>query len=323
MYEKHITSQIRHGGLRSHNVLHVIGVLYNPMRYHSRYRLFRRWLAEMEATPHVKVYVVEVAFGDREFECSDSENPCHLQLRAKQEIWHKESLINLAVKHLLPRDWKYLCWSDTDVSWLDRGWAQEALHQLQHYALIQPWQDCLDLGFHGTVLQHFKSFCYQDRRKVKKQRHPGEPYEYAHSGFAWCCRRDWWEAVVKLMDFPILGSADHHMAWASINEVMSSVHGGMHENFKRLAKEWQARSYRATQGQIGFVPCVINHHFHGPKHRRQYRERWQIFIDHKFDPVTDLTYDEQGLVQLIGKPELLQATRDYLSFRNEDSTDNY
>ena len=216
-----------------------------------------------------------------------------------------------------------MCWSDTDVFWCDLGWAQEALHQLQHYALIQPWQDCLDLGFRGTVLQHFKSFCYQDRRGVKKQRHPGEPYEYAHSGFAWCCRRDWWEAVEKLMDFPILGSADHHMAWGSINEVHHSVHGKMHENFKRLAKEWSDRSYRATNGSIGFVPTRIEHHFHGPKNRRQYRERWQIFIDHNFDPVKDLTYDEQGLVKLIGKPKLLQASRDYLSFRNEDSIDNY
>src|ERR1700735_1669211 len=151
----HLVNQIKHHELMTDNTLHVIGVLFNPMRYHSRLRIFREWVKERKATPHVKLYVVEVAFGDRPFEVTEWGNIAHLQLRTHQPIWHKESLINLAVKHLLPQKWKYMCWSDTDVFWQDKGWAQEALHQMQHYALIQPWVDCLDLGFYGTVLNHF------------------------------------------------------------------------------------------------------------------------------------------------------------------------
>lgn len=314
----HLVSQIRRPTLISDNTLHVVGVLFNPMRYHSRYRLFREWYEEMTKTPNVVTYVVELAFGDRQFEIAEDGNARHLMLRTDQEIWHKESLINLGVRYLLPHEWKYLCWSDADVFWQDPHWAQEAMHQMQHYSLIQPWRDCLDLGFYGTVTQHFQSFCYVHRAGIKKQRYPGEPYKYAHTGFAWACTRAFWEAVGGLMHFPVLGSADHHMAWASIGDVKSSVHGKMTDGFKEMALDWERKAFDFTKGNLGFVPTRIEHKFHGPKAKRRYRERWQIFIDHAFDPKNDITYDERGLVRLKDKPHLLDACREYLAFRNED-----
>jgi len=280
----------------------------------------------MERTPNVKVYVVEVAFGDRQHEVTDEKNPCHLQLRTKHELWHKENALNLAIRHLLPRDWKYLCWSDCDVFWPDSGWASETIQQLQHHPVVQPWQDCMDLGFHGSVLQHHKSFCYVDRVGIRKQTHPGEPYQYAHSGFAWACTRAFYEAILPcggLMSFPILGSADHHMAWALINQVEHSVHGQMSDSFKRKAFEWQKRAYDACLGNIGYVKTRIEHKFHGPKAKRFYRERWQIFMDHKFDPDTDLGFDDQGLYYIIGKPGLERDISKYMRSRCEDSIEDH
>lgn len=319
----HIVNHITKPELTQNNTLHVIGVVSNFARFHSRYRLFRRWVEAMEKTPHVKVYLVECALGDRQFECTEKGNPQHLQLRSSQEIWHKENMINLAEEWLLPRNWKYACWSDTDVFWVDDNWAQETLQQLQHYSIVQPWRDCVDLNHLGCISRHFKSFGYQHRRGVPKQTCPSEPYEYAHSGFAWACRRDFWEQIEKLIDWSLLGSADHHMAWGMINGMNSSVHGLVHENFKKLAYEWQRKAFRACQGRIGFTPTRIEHHFHGPKGRRMYRERWQILLDHGFDPIHDLSYDSQGLIRLLGKPQLLQACHDYLNHRHEDSIEEY
>jgi len=321
--ERHLVDQIRHKELSGDNTLHVIGVISNPIRYHSRYRLFRQWYEEMQNTPNVKVYVVEVAYGDRQFECTDRGNVCHLQLRATQEIWLKEGMINLGVEELLPKDWKYVSWQDADIHFCDPNWAQEALHQLQFFKVIQPWRDCLDLGFHGTVLQHFQSFCYVHRLGVEKQKHPTDPYKYAHSGFAWCARRDWWEAIDKLIDFAILGSADHHMAFGLVGEEKDTIHAKAHENFHKLIYEWSFRAYRACQGRVGFCPGRIEHQFHGPKAKRRYRERWQIPIRHNYDPVKDLTYDAQGLPKLIGKPALLQDCHEYLVARNEDNLEDW
>lgn len=317
----HIVSQIKDPTLASDNTLHVIGVVSNPVRFHSRYRLFRQWLAEMEATPNVRVYVVELAYGDRRFEITDPANPRHHQVRSHQAIWHKENMINLGIRHLLPKDWKYVAWIDGDVHFCNPNWAQEALHALQTHPLIQPFQHALDLGFEGDVLSSFDSFSSLARRGVRMQTCPTDPYRFGHSGYAWCASRRFIEQVGGLMDFPILGSADHHQAWAAINGVDNSVHGGVGEAFKRRCRDWQRRAYMITKGNVGFVKGRIEHSWHGPKASRAYRSRWGILIDHKFDPDTDLMYDQQGLLMLIGKPKLEQAIWSYLTNRNEDSID--
>jgi hypothetical protein len=324
MAQNHLVDHIQHHHLRTNNKLHVIGVISNTERYHSRYRLAREWMKEMLETPHVELHMVELAFGDRHFEVTEHGNKNHLQLYTNQVLWHKENMINLGVRHLLPQDWKYMAWVDCDVFFRDKGWAQETLHQLQHYPLIQPWSDCIDLGFHGNVLQHFQSFCYVHRKHERKQTHPGQPYKYAHSGFAWACTRYFWENVQGLIDFAILGSADHHMAWAAIGGVRHSVHNGMSQGFKNRCNDWQDAACRVTHGDaVGFVKGRIEHGFHGPKARRRYRERWQILIDNHFDPNTDLGYDAQGLIYLLDKPKLQEEVREYMRFRHEDSIEDW
>jgi hypothetical protein len=321
MKTEHIVNQIQHHELRGDNTLWVIGVISNPMRYHSRYRLFRQWLAEMQQTPCVKLIIVETAFGDREFEVTDPNNPLHLQLRTSQEIWHKESMINLGSR-LLPRDWKYVAWLDCDIFFPDKNWAQETLHQLQHYHVVQPWRDCLDLGLYGTVTQHFTSWCYIHRLGVPKQWYPEQPYRYAHSGWAWACTRTFWENVGGLIDFAILGSADHHMAAGMIGQMSKSIHQKMSNSFKRRCFDWERDAFRITNGQLGFVPTRIEHKFHGSKKKRKYRERWQILISNEYDPDTDLGHDSQGLTRLLGnKPKLLNDCREYMIVRDEDSTE--
>jgi virulence-associated protein VapD len=316
--------------MRSDNTLHVIGVISNPVRHQSRIRLFREWYKAMSETPNVKVYVVELAYGDRNFEITESENPQHLQLRTQTmgESWHKENLINLGVKHLLPHNWRYLCWSDCDVFWADKSWAIEAIHELQTYHVIQPWQSCLDLGPNGEGMSNFQSFCSLHQKGIKKQRHSSEPYQYAHTGFAWCCTRKFWEHVAgctrghgAMPEWCLVGSADHHMAWAMVNEIQHSVHGEMTDGFKELAREWEKAAFEITQGSLGYVKTRIEHKFHGSKARRYYRERWQIFTSHQYDPKKDIYYEDTGLIHIKGKPALEEEIRKYNRSRLEDSND--
>lgn len=321
----HIHRQIKKPELQQDSTLHVVGVISNPARYHSRYRLARDFIAEMEATKNVKLYIVEAAFGDRHFEVTDSDNPRNLQLRTDYEIWHKENMVNLGVKRLLPPNWKYVAWVDCDVSFRDPDWALSALHEMQHFPVIQPWSDCMDLGPKGNVMQLFRSFCavHASGAPMKRLNHhsrAGE-YKYGHSGYAWACTREFWEAVGGLMDFPILGSGDNHMAWAMIGDVDESIHKKMIRTFRTRCHDWERRAYRVTKGQLGFIEGRIEHHFHGPKAARRYRERWQILLDHFFDPDMDLSYDEQGMLYLIGKPKLQDEIRRYMRGRNEDSTE--
>ena len=319
---QHIVNQINNSKLLTDNTLHVVAMISNPIRYHSRYRLFRQWYQQMLHTPNVIPYVVQVAFGDRAFQVTQSYNPNHLQLRTRQQIWHKQNALNLGIKHLLPLNWKYVCWCDADISFRNPEWAQQTMHQLQHHPIVQPWQHVTDLGFDGQVLSTFDSFCSLVRRNIRMQVNPTEPYKYGHSGFAWACTRKFWQRIVGLIDFAILGSADHHMAWGCIGQIQNSIHQGMSKEFKSRCIDWQRKAFMLTGGNVGFVKGRIEHNFHGSKKNRFYRQRWEIFVNNKFNPDTQLMYDQQGLVTLIGNPKLQQDIRSYMRARNQDSIDS-
>lgn len=314
----HIVNQIHNHGVRESNVLHVVGVISNPARWHSRYRLARQWQEQMRAARGVELHMVETAFGDRHHEVTGPED---LQLRTKSEAWIKESMINLGVRDLLPKDWRYVAWVDADVEFRDPNWAQETIHQLQHHAVVQPWQHCADIGSGGNILATHTSFGFMRQTGERMQKSAKEPYRNAHTGYAWACTREFWESVGGLIDFAILGSGDHHMAWAMIGDVDVSIPKVNSPSFFRRAHEWQSRATRVTNTQVGFTPGRIEHAFHGPKKRRFYQERWQILAQHGYDPDTDLIHDSQGLVQLVGKPGLEHAIGQYNRARSEDSVD--
>lgn len=319
----HLVNQITRPGLVQDDTLHVIGVISNTVRWHSRYRLYRDWAEHVAAHDHVKLYTVEAAFGDRHHEVTDAGNSGHLQVRTNGEAWIKENLINLGVRHLLPRTWRYVAWVDCDVVFRDSNWAGEALQQLQHFPVIQPWQNALDLGPTGNVLQCFQSFghLHQSKPGQPKQVKATDPYPYGHSGYAWACTRTFWEAVGGLIDFAVLGSGDHHMANAMVGTVEATVHGGLGPSYLRRCLDWQRRAMRITHGEVGFSTGRIEHSFHGPKKARGYQNRWQILVQNHYDPDHDLSYDHQGVIHLVGKPQLEQAIRRYNRSRAEDSVE--
>lgn len=318
--QPHLNIQILKPELQSDNVLHVIGVVSNYAGFHSRYRLFREWYQRMLATANVKVYVVEVAFGDRQFECTEHDNPQHLQLRTNSEAWVKESMINCGVRTLLPKNWKYMSWSDTDISFSNPNWAQLTLHKLQEYPLVQPWQQCIDLGPSGNIMQTFQSFGWMHQCRVQKQRNSKDPYQYCHSGYVWACTRRFFEALPGrgLLDCMVLGSADYNMAWAAIGDVAATIHGKRAPSIIRRLKEWEHAAVRQTGGEVGYVAGRLEHYFHGPKKSRHYETRDQILERCDFDPDHDLGYDEQGLIRIFNNHKLEHAIRRYNRSRHED-----
>lgn len=322
LHHPSISSAINNQGLVSDSTLHVVAVISNTQRYHSRYRLFRDFEAEMKATANVQLHVVETAFGDRHHEVTSAADPSHLQLRTSHELWHKENMINRAVTHLLPRDWKYLAWVDADVHFNNPHWALDTIHQLQHYAVAQPWSDAVDLGPSGQVTQTQKSFAALVNQGIRVRLNPRETqYQFGHMGYATACTRTFFENVGGLIDWGILGSGDAHMAYAMIGKVEESVSNRVSDEYKKALVEWQRKAMRETNGHLGFVPGFITHNWHGRKSSRKYLERWQILTKHKFDPHADLRKDGQGLYRLTGKPRLQEDIRQYFMARNEDSLD--
>lgn len=149
------------------NNFYVIAIITNPVRYKRRPELFKQFALRME-NYGVKLYVVEAAYGDREFSVTDSNNPRHIQLRTKYELWHKENMINIGISRL-PSNWEYVAWIDGDIDFIEKDWPLETVQQLQHYPIVQLFTDAIDLGPDNEVLTIFKSFAYCYRHKLPRK----------------------------------------------------------------------------------------------------------------------------------------------------------
>jgi hypothetical protein len=295
--------------------LNVITVHSNPVRYASRARLHLEHQARM-AEAGVTLWVVEAVFGDRAPEVTDPSNPRHITVRCDSEVWLKEAMINLAAEKI-PADAKYLMWQDADIRWLRSDWATETIEALQHYRVVQPFTNVIDLGPEGEVIQTHRGFAYLYEKGLK----PGLKYgEFLHPGYAWAWRRSAWDAVGGMIDRAICGAADHHMACALIGLGETSVPGNVADGYKRMVSAWQALAERHVQRDIGHIPGTITHDFHGWKADRNYVSRWSILSETGFDPYTDLTKDSSGMLRLNpAKTYLRDRLRQYFRQRMEDA----
>ena len=127
----------------------VIVVLSNPIRYRRRYELYWDFI-EMCHAAGVRTITVEQAFGNRQFMVTEPNNPYHLQIRTVEELWHKENMINLGVKHacaIAPGEVREVAWIDADCRPARpyRDWFDETWHQLQHNEFVQMWESMVDL----------------------------------------------------------------------------------------------------------------------------------------------------------------------------------
>lgn len=314
------------------DLLHVIAVVSNPVRYKSRYTLFSQFQKQCQASGHT-LWVVETAFGDRPYEVTQAGNPNHIQLRTWDEIWMKENMINIAIQRL-PANWEYVAWVDADVTFTRGDWATETVQQLQHYYVVQMFSHALDLGPYEEPIQSHEGFCYNYVRGIQNgQAGPpsGGYYYYQpkpgtnqwHPGYAWAARRDALDRIGGgIWDLAILGAADHHLAHSLIGNIQNSLPKGLHKNYVDGLMARQVLMEKYIQRDIGYVPGTIVHHWHGSKRNRFYKERWQILLENNYDPALDVTRDASGMLKFTrNKPRLRDQIRNYFRSRHEDSID--
>lgn len=318
-----------------HEQLHVVVPLFNAARYRSRWQLFEDFILRVEHAGGT-LWIVEVAFGNRDFVCTRPDHPRHLQLRTWDMLWHKERMINLMVQRF-PLDWQKMAWIDGDVRFARDDWVDETLHQLEHYPLVQLWSHALDLDSQHRPLVTQRSLAdiwMQEgptpSTKLKSAYAYGLDRRLAypgHPGYAWAARREWWDAVGGLFDVSILGSGDTIMAQAMIGRVDAIMGSQYPPALRQAALHWTRQMQqghwqgRPLLGNVGVVEGLLLHFYHGSKANRGYRTRGQILQVNDFDPQLDLRCDWQGLYAFTERrPPLRRACAQYFSERDEDAT---
>lgn len=304
------------------DLLDVIAVVSNPIRWESRIRLAKDFIEHMVESG-VRLTVVDCAHGDRPHLLGSGTGYRHIPVRARTLAWSKESLVNIGLQRL-PDDWKYAAWIDADVVFRKKHWALETVHALQQYHVVQPWSDCYDLGPDGSHLEHHVSFAklWATGKPIKQGPScgPGTVYKFGHPGYAWCMTRQALEWVGGLIDTAALGAADHHQALALIGRVMDTIPRNLNPAYAAPMLIWQQRAMRHINMNIGYVPGTIEHKFHGTKRNRAYVSRWDILHKHNFNPETDLKRNLHGVMELAGnKPYLTRDIDIYHKSRNEDA----
>ncbi|CAF1334421.1 unnamed protein product [Rotaria sordida] len=286
----------------------VITVLFNPIKYKSRYDLYHKFNKHMLRCG-IKLFTIECIFDIDEqfglprqrFEITRANEPRHLQIKAPSVIWLKENLINIAVKHL-PSSIEYIAWLDADIEFQSYDWPYLAIDQLRHYPIVQLFQLSFFLGPSGKkqILRRDYSFVYSITH--------GEPIDfrrssecYFHPGYAWAMRRKTFDDIGGLLDFSILGSGDIHFAYALLNRIDETIPSEIHNDYRRLANVWGERVAQVAGNgtHVSYIPVNIWHHWHGSRRDRRYTERWALLERFQFSPLTDLEKnDRTGLIRL-------------------------
>ena len=298
-------------------VLHVVMVISNPCEYKRRWQLANEFRKRLEVYDNIVIYVVELIYDqyNKGFHVTQSTNPKHLQIRTNTSpLWHKENMVNLAVKHLLPSDWKAVAWIDADIEFENAHWVQDTLKILNGSKdIVQLFSHCIDMDAKKEPMKFFTSFGYQHCNKGKK--------EFWHPGFAWAITRKGWDRIGQLYDMSVLGSGDYNMAKSLVGEGISSIHKNNSSGYKESIHEYQKK---ATQLRLGYVPGIIRHHYHGSKKNRGYSDRWKILVKHNFNPDTFLVRTEQGLLipSQTCPQEFLNDVMRYFDSRKEDEIKN-
>jgi hypothetical protein len=327
----------------------VVTACSNPVRYRSRFDAHRRFVKHM-ADSGAQLVTVEVTYGEREYEVTETGNPLHVQLRTEfEEIWLKEWMWNVGMKRVgeVDPNWKYIIFCDNDITFTHPRWLSETVHQLQTYMVVQPFQRVMFMGPDNNPeldkdgrpkMRHSFAYMYHQNNFMPPQQagmggyYGAETGEFWHPGFAMAFRRECFEGggLPGLLTVGALGAGDHHMMLCVIGEGARSLPGKIHPNYRKAVMNWQADAERVIKGDLGYVEGLIQHTYGGPEEKRYYVDRWAILeVDDAenpttgFDPEKDIRVDWSGLPQLVVETKRQRRLRDvlrkYFRAREEDS----
>jgi hypothetical protein len=277
--------------------------------------LTREFIQRFEEEESVELFVVEMTYGEQEFQVTDINNKNHLQLRTSVPMWHKENMINLGVKYLLPKDYKAFAWIDADVEFENNNWATDTLKILNGCKdVVQLFSHCVDMNRDNTDIQIVNGFGYSH---MKRKEYVTRGLDFWHPGYAWAITRSAYEKIGEIYDKGVLGSGDSIQAQSYIGKCEKMNNIDYSDDYNRSMLEFQSK---ARNLRLGYTPGVIRHHFHGTKQNRKYTERWQILMNHKFSPILDVTYDDIGILipTTHFSSEFKQDILSYFTERKED-----
>lgn len=256
---------------------------------------------------------VEISLDTNQFFINDS-----IKILATPEniLWQKERAFNIALQNI-PEKYNKIAWLDTDIVFLNDNWLTDLEKQLDHYAIVQPFErvfekegnnDCLNtLGYAKCVDEYIK-----ENIAIPK---------YFAVGLSWGFNR----FILKngFFDKHILGSNDTLQILATIGDYFNTQTLGICT--KSLLKSWIEYCEQIpplSNYDMGYCNGMVEHLYHGNVYKRGYQTREQLLIDHQYDPKIHIDLDKNSLYKVTNielKNKILSYFYTRHNFTNEYS----
>ena len=99
----------------------------------------------------------------------------------------------------------------------------------------------------------------------------------------------------------------------------------MTQGYKDSVLGWQDLAETHIKRNVGYVPGLITHGWHGNKRDRRYVERWDTLIKYQYNPVATFAVTARDCGIGHTNDERMRGLRDsiwaYMKARSEDSID--
>lgn len=246
------------------------------------------------------------------------ESTWQVPIHAEADMWHKESLLNFAIKHL-PDKYDGVVWIDADVIYDETDIGDRILEQLSQYAVVQPWASITYLGPDDQPIAD------DPPRLSMAAYNRGQPRSTADSrrsfpGMAWAASRELLVRIGGIYDSAITGGGDVVWAAGSVGDEATIDVPNWPASYRQHMLAWMRSLTLATGGRVGMVPANARHLYHGSRRHRQYVSRHAALRRYRFDPDVHLTRDTNGMLRWASAVPagLRRAVREYIHSRRED-----
>jgi hypothetical protein len=303
-----------------------ITTYFNPSKYVRRRTNYARFRRESR----VPLLTVELSL-DGNFELGPSDADILIQVTSDSVLWHKESLLNIALQRL-PREIEYFAWLDCDIVLPDPDWPSRLISELGSARVVQLFDRLYDLGptesLQSTLPPLFdrptglgiaslmstgavpaSGFKPQNSRDMRS----------TSFGLAWGAR----VSDIRTFGFydgMVLGSGDRAMFCAAMADFTPTIET-LCLSRSRIDHylEWAKPYARLIDRRVSFLPGPIFHLWHGDIVHRHYRDRHRNLAALDFDLERDLERCALGLWQWKpGRQQLHRFFKSYFDARLED-----
>jgi len=298
--------------------LNVIIVMSNPCKFRRRIKLAKEFILRMNDEPNVNLYIVELAYDcNTKFEITNPTNKSHLQLRCKTPLWHKENMINIGIKKLLPSNWKAVAWIDADIEFDSESWALDTLKILNGYKdVVQLFSHFIHMKKDKTAMGLNNSFGFKFCKNDPFCYNGASP-NFWHPGFAWAMNRKAYEQMNGIYQDNIIGGGDYFTALCLKEKLNNETVDSIGIFYKDSIIK---HSEKCIGLNLGYVPGIIRHYFHGSLKNRNYKNRYSILEKYNYNHKEFIKFDDNDLMipTDIFSEDFKQDIYNFFSERNED-----